>query len=84
MEDGVVSVIVGAVFIFGAWWGGRLWARFKTIKYLALQIVLLLFIAFYLLSQLVSIPREWHAPIIIGYLVVMWFLALQRGGESRR
>jgi hypothetical protein len=81
--DDIASVIIGACFIVSAWWAGRLWARYRTIKYLAAQVVMLLFITFYLLTQLVSIPHQWHRPIVIGFLIALWFLAVQRGGESR-
>lgn len=81
-NDGVIYVTIGACFIFSAWWGGRLWTRYRTIKYLVMQVLLLSFIVVLVLSELVAIPYQLQSAIVFVYLLAIFIVAIQRG-ESR-
>ena len=78
IEDGGASVIIGACFIFAAWRSARLWTRYRTRKYLVMQVVLLTAIVFELLTQLVTIPHILHATFVVTFLAVLFLVAKQR------
>lgn len=81
-NNGVIYVVIGACFIFSAWWGGRLWTRYRTIKYLVMQVLFLSFIVVLVLSEFVAISSQLQSTIVFVYLLAMFIVAFQRG-ESR-
>ena len=79
----ITSVIIGACFIVCAWRGGRLWARYRTIKYLVMQVLLLSYVVFLVLAQLIALPYQLHLAMLVVFLVALFTVAIQPG-ESRK